>query len=70
MFGFGENYSCRITLDGLFEEGSIIPTSYNIVKDENYIGEVRIGLNFFPRVSIGYNAIFSTTCCPHSTFTG
>ncbi|KAK6935355.1 C2 domain [Dillenia turbinata] len=35
-----------IPLDPVFEEGSLPPTSYNVVKDEEYCGEIRVGLSF------------------------
>ncbi|XP_063944486.1 elicitor-responsive protein 3 isoform X2 [Daucus carota subsp. sativus] len=38
----------KIPLDALFEEGSIPPTSYNVVKDEEFCGEIRVGLTFTP----------------------
>ncbi|XP_057976187.1 elicitor-responsive protein 3 isoform X2 [Malania oleifera] len=37
-----------IPLDPLFMEGSLPPTSYNVVKDEEYCGEIRVGLTFTP----------------------
>ncbi|CAI9101735.1 OLC1v1039128C1 [Oldenlandia corymbosa var. corymbosa] len=41
-----------IPLDAVFDEGSIPPTSYNVVKDDEYRGEIRIGLNFTRERSI------------------
>ncbi|KAL2544042.1 C2 domain-containing protein [Forsythia ovata] len=38
----------KIPLAGLFTEGSIPPTAYNVVKDEEYCGEIRVGLRFTP----------------------
>ncbi|KAL3833521.1 hypothetical protein ACJIZ3_008257 [Penstemon smallii] len=38
----------KILLEPLFIEGSIPPTVYNVVKDEEYCGEIRVGLNFTP----------------------
>ncbi|TKY60596.1 Elicitor-responsive protein 3 [Spatholobus suberectus] len=38
-----------IPLAALFVEGSIPPTSYNVVKDGHYCGEIRIGLTFTPK---------------------
>ncbi|XP_027343169.1 elicitor-responsive protein 3-like [Abrus precatorius] len=35
-----------IPLVALFSEGSLPPTSYNVVKDGHYCGEIRIGLSF------------------------
>ncbi|XP_052193661.1 elicitor-responsive protein 3-like [Diospyros lotus] len=37
-----------IPLEALFREGKIPPTSYNVVKDQQYYGEVRLGLTFTP----------------------
>ncbi|KAF7017348.1 hypothetical protein CFC21_030805 [Triticum aestivum] len=37
-----------IPLDGVYTEGSIPPTVYNVVKDEEYRGEIKIGLTFTP----------------------
>ncbi|CAI9784557.1 unnamed protein product [Fraxinus pennsylvanica] len=41
----------KIPLEGLFTEGSIPPTAYNVVKDEEYCGEIRVGLRFTPEAS-------------------
>ncbi|KAI3453682.1 hypothetical protein Pfo_010345 [Paulownia fortunei] len=38
----------KIPLEPLFVEGSIPPMSYNVVKDEEYRGEIKVGLNFTP----------------------
>ncbi|KAK7358650.1 hypothetical protein VNO77_00588 [Canavalia gladiata] len=38
-----------ISLDALFTEGSIPPTSYNVVKDGQYRGEIKVGLTFTPQ---------------------
>ncbi|KAK1420180.1 hypothetical protein QVD17_21565 [Tagetes erecta] len=35
-----------ISLDALFRDGDIPAKSYNIMKDDAYCGEIRIGLNF------------------------
>lgn len=40
-----------ISLEPLFTEGSITTTSYNVVKDQKYCGEIRIGLTFRSQVS-------------------
>ncbi|KAK7318279.1 hypothetical protein RJT34_02978 [Clitoria ternatea] len=37
-----------IPLDALFVEGSMEPTSYNVVKDGYFCGEIRVGLTFKP----------------------
>ncbi|XP_062074255.1 elicitor-responsive protein 3 [Humulus lupulus] len=44
-----------ISLDALFTEGSIPPTVYNVVKDQEYRGEIRVGLNFIPEVRREHN---------------
>ncbi|GFP85154.1 elicitor-responsive protein 3 [Phtheirospermum japonicum] len=36
----------KIPLEPLFVEGSIPPMAYNVVKDEEYRGEIKVGLNF------------------------
>ncbi|KAJ8767653.1 hypothetical protein K2173_018211 [Erythroxylum novogranatense] len=47
-----------IHLGPLFQEGSLPPTAYSVVKDEEYRGEIRVGLTFSPeeRKSRGYTA--------------
>ncbi|KAF8380289.1 hypothetical protein HHK36_027771 [Tetracentron sinense] len=37
-----------IPLEPLFMEGNLPPTPYNVVKDEEYCGEIKIGLSFTP----------------------
>ncbi|XP_058078107.1 elicitor-responsive protein 3 isoform X2 [Magnolia sinica] len=37
-----------IPLEPLFMQGSIPPTVYNVVKDQEYCGEIRVGLTFTP----------------------
>ncbi|KAJ7944886.1 elicitor-responsive protein 3 [Quillaja saponaria] len=37
-----------IPLENLFVERSIPPTAYNVVKNEEYCGEIRLGLTFTP----------------------
>ncbi|KQJ83739.1 hypothetical protein BRADI_5g16570v3 [Brachypodium distachyon] len=37
-----------IPLEAVYTEGSISPTVYNVVKDEEYRGEIKIGLTFTP----------------------
>ncbi|OVA14113.1 C2 calcium-dependent membrane targeting [Macleaya cordata] len=37
-----------IPLDALFEEGNLPPASYNVVKDEQYCGEIKVALTFTP----------------------
>ncbi|KAJ0967087.1 hypothetical protein J5N97_024004 [Dioscorea zingiberensis] len=38
----------KIPLEALFTEGNIPVTVYNVVKDEEYRGEIKIGLSFTP----------------------
>ncbi|KAG6579491.1 Elicitor-responsive protein 3, partial [Cucurbita argyrosperma subsp. sororia] len=38
----------RIPLDPVYHEGSLPATVYNVVKDEQYCGEIKVGLNFAP----------------------
>ncbi|KAH7577875.1 hypothetical protein JRO89_XS01G0310100 [Xanthoceras sorbifolium] len=40
----------------LFLEGSLPPTSYNVVKDQEYCGEIRVGLTFTPESDRGFRA--------------
>ncbi|RLM75351.1 hypothetical protein C2845_PM15G15540 [Panicum miliaceum] len=35
-----------IPLEAVYAEGSIPPTVYNVVKDEEYRGEIKVGLTF------------------------
>lgn len=44
-------YDCSIPLNIVFEEGSLPPTAYNVVKDGEYKGEIRVGLTFTPEVT-------------------
>ncbi|KAJ0053106.1 hypothetical protein Pint_00367 [Pistacia integerrima] len=37
-----------IPLEPLFMEGSLPPTVYNVVKDQEYRGEIKVGLSFTP----------------------
>jgi hypothetical protein len=37
-------------LEAVYTEGSIPPTLYNVVKDEHYCGEIKVGLTFTPEV--------------------
>uniref|UniRef100_A0A5B7BVA9 Putative elicitor-responsive protein 3 n=1 Tax=Davidia involucrata TaxID=16924 RepID=A0A5B7BVA9_DAVIN len=37
-----------IPLDPIFMETNLPPTSYNVVKDEEYRGEIKVGLTFTP----------------------
>lgn len=38
----------NIPLEPVFEEGSLPPTAYNVVKDGEYKGEIRVSLTFLP----------------------
>lgn len=40
-----------ISLEPLFMEGSLPPTAYNVVKNQEYCGEIRLGLTFTPEVT-------------------
>ncbi|EES11168.1 hypothetical protein BDA96_06G173300 [Sorghum bicolor] len=40
-----------IPLEAVYTEGSIPPTVYNVVKDEEYRGEIKVGLTFTPEDS-------------------
>lgn len=42
-----------IPLEPLFVEGSLPPTAYSVVKDEEYCGEIRVGLTFTPEEGSG-----------------
>ncbi|KAJ0582284.1 putative C2 domain-containing protein [Helianthus annuus] len=44
-----------IPLDALFRDGDIPAKSYNIMKDDAYCGEIRIGLNFTVQKSRGFD---------------
>ncbi|XP_031484293.1 elicitor-responsive protein 3 [Nymphaea colorata] len=37
-----------IPLEPLFTEGSLPPAVYNVVKEQRYCGEIKVGLNFIP----------------------
>ncbi|PKU64196.1 Elicitor-responsive protein 3 [Dendrobium catenatum] len=49
----------KIPLEPLFSEGRIPPTVYNVVKDEEYRGEIKIGLTFIPEVFLLLNSTAS-----------
>lgn len=47
--------SCSIPLEPLFAEGSLPPTMYNVVnKNQDYHGEIKIGLTFTPEPEVFY----------------
>jgi hypothetical protein len=41
---------CSISLEPVYVEGQLPPTVYNVVKDGEYRGEIKIGLTFTPEV--------------------
>ncbi|KAK4752191.1 hypothetical protein SAY87_020989 [Trapa incisa] len=41
----------NVPLEPLFEQGSLPPSSYNIVKEGEYCGEIRVSLTFTPEES-------------------
>ncbi|ESW11956.1 hypothetical protein PHAVU_008G073400 [Phaseolus vulgaris] len=43
----------RINLEPVFDVGSIPESSYNVVKDQNYCGEVKVALTFNPERGYG-----------------
>jgi hypothetical protein len=43
-------YSCSIPLEAVYTEGSIPPTVYNVAKDEECHGGIKVGLTFTPEV--------------------
>ncbi|XP_031091415.1 elicitor-responsive protein 3 [Ipomoea triloba] len=43
-----------IPLESVLSEGSIPQQSYNVVKEENFCGEIRVALTFRPEMSRGY----------------
>jgi hypothetical protein len=47
-------------LEAIYTEGSIPPTVYNVVKEEEYRGEIKVGLTFTPEVIVTYS-------CPQLT---
>ncbi|XP_074590518.1 elicitor-responsive protein 3-like [Curcuma longa] len=38
----------KILLDTVFAEGNLPPTVYNVVKDQEYRGEIKVGFTFTP----------------------
>ncbi|XP_022732803.1 elicitor-responsive protein 3 [Durio zibethinus] len=52
-FGSHDDFvgEATIPLEPVFVEGKLPPTAYNVVKDEEYRGEIRIGLTFTPEES-------------------
>ncbi|XP_077239734.1 elicitor-responsive protein 3-like [Tasmannia lanceolata] len=51
-FGSEDDFvgEATLSLEPLFMEGSIPPTIYNVVKDQEYCGEIKIGISFTPEV--------------------
>lgn len=50
---------CRIPLEPVYLEGSLPETAYNVVKDEEYRGEIKISLKFSPEVAL----LYFCQCC-------
>ncbi|KAJ9539387.1 hypothetical protein OSB04_032120 [Centaurea solstitialis] len=48
-------YKKLIPLDTLFQDGDIPATSYNVMKDDKYCGEIRLSLNFTAQKSRGFD---------------
>ncbi|GAB4844440.1 c-5 sterol desaturase [Ancistrocladus abbreviatus] len=44
----------NIPLEPLFAEGELPPTSYNVIKEGAYCGEVRVALTFTPERTRGF----------------
>ncbi|XP_024992346.1 elicitor-responsive protein 3-like [Cynara cardunculus var. scolymus] len=44
-----------ISLDTLFQDGEIPATSYNVMKDDAFCGEIRLSLNFTAQKSRGFD---------------
>ena len=44
--------TCRIPQDALFVEGSLPETAYNVVKDQEYCGEIKVALTFTAEVML------------------
>ena len=42
----------RIPLDAVFVEGSLPETAYNVVKDQEYCGEIKVALTFTAEVML------------------
>ncbi|KAF2297772.1 hypothetical protein P3X46_016691 [Hevea brasiliensis] len=59
-FGTADDFvgEATIPLEPLFLEGNLPPTAYNVVKDQEYKGEIRVGLTFTPedRQNRGFQA--------------
>jgi hypothetical protein len=47
--------SSRIPLEAVYIEGSIPATVYSVVKDEEYRGEIKVGLTFTLEVTISHS---------------
>ncbi|XP_021602223.1 elicitor-responsive protein 3 isoform X2 [Manihot esculenta] len=50
-FGTADDFvgKATIPLEPLFMEGKLPPTAYNVIKDQEYKGEIRVGLTFTPQ---------------------
>lgn len=44
------SHICRINLEPVFAAGSIPETSYNVMKNQKYCGEIKVALTFNPEV--------------------
>ncbi|RVX09033.1 Elicitor-responsive protein 3 [Vitis vinifera] len=53
--GSGDDFvgEASIPLEALFTEGSLEPAPYNVVKDQEYCGEIRVGLTFTQKNVMG-----------------
>ncbi|KAJ8470484.1 hypothetical protein OPV22_024827 [Ensete ventricosum] len=45
----------KIPLEAVFAEGSLPPTVYSVVKDQQYCGEIKVGLTFTPVETRGFD---------------
>ncbi|KAL5746850.1 hypothetical protein ACOSP7_023834 [Xanthoceras sorbifolium] len=46
-----------VPLEAVFMKGSLPATAYNVVKDQQYQGEIRVGLTFKPQESRSYGSL-------------
>ena len=53
---------CSVPLEPLFMEGSLPPTAYNVVKDQEFRGEIRVGLTFTPEVILCFYSLTDHRC--------
>ncbi|KAL5718419.1 c-5 sterol desaturase [Ranunculus cassubicifolius] len=54
--GSGDDFvgEASIPLDTIFEEGSLPATSFNVCKEQEYCGEIRLSLTFTPAAEDAY----------------